>query len=108
MVEKTNVVEQLMSAKEWDAIDYAKVPSQAFQKYKKAFMRNDEDRFTMFIDTKPEQIKSSTLFPYQMYESWRKGENEKIIDEQWKNLPDYVPEGKSFLPMVDVSGSMES
>jgi hypothetical protein len=58
LVDNTKVVEQQMSAKEWNSIDYGKIPSQAFQKYKKAFMRNNEARFTEFINTKSEQIKS--------------------------------------------------
>ena len=108
LVKHTNVVEQLMSAKERDAIEYAKVPSQAFQKYKKAFQRNDEARFTMFITEDADKIKAGTLFPYQLYQSYNKNEDKKVIDEQRKNLPNYVTEGKSFLPVCDVSGSMTS
>jgi hypothetical protein len=58
LVANTNVVEQQMSAKKWNEIEYNKIPSQAFHKYKKAFYRNDETRFTAFIEDKPEQIKS--------------------------------------------------
>lgn len=72
LVEHTNVVEQLMSVRAWDSIDYSKIPSQAFQKYKKAFMRNDQERFQMFLDTKADTIKSATLFPYQLYQSYKR------------------------------------
>jgi hypothetical protein len=92
LVDNTKVVEQQMSAKEWENIEYNKVPSQAFQKYKKAFMRNDETRFTEFINTKSEQIKSGTLFPYQLYQSYKQGEDKNIINTQWNNLPNYVAE----------------
>jgi len=61
-----------MSFKQWDMIDYGKIPSQAFNKYKKAFYRNDQARFEAFFTEKPEQIKSDTLFPYQLYESFDK------------------------------------
>lgn len=108
LVEHTNVVEQLMSVKAWDSIDYAKIPSQAFQKYKKAFMRNDEERFQMFLDTKADTIKSATLFPYQLYQSYHRWENKQVINEQWNNLPNYVTEWQSFIPVCDVSGSMTS
>lgn len=106
LVENTNVVEQLMSFRQWGEIDYGKIPSQAFNKYKKAFYRNDQSRFEAFFTEKPEQIKSDTLFPYQLYESRQKRENTKVIDAQWNNLPNYVGDGKSFLPVCDVSGSM--
>lgn len=69
IVDRSKTVEQDMSAREWGRIEYNKIPSQAFQKYKKAFERNDQDRFKKFVEDKPEQIKSGTLFPYQLYQS---------------------------------------
>jgi hypothetical protein len=108
LVNLTKVVETDMCNKEWSNITYSHVPSQAFQRYKKAFLRNDESRYTQFItkvikgETK---VNSSTLFPYQLYQSFYTGENKNSIIAQWNNLPDYVGEG-SFLPMCDVSGSM--
>lgn len=108
IVEKTKVVETAMCNKEWNAIEYSKIPSQAFQKYKKAFLRNDESRFNNFISAvvKGEaKVNSSTLFPYQLYQSYIKGLDKNSVLAQWINLPDYVGEG-SFLPVCDVSGSM--
>jgi len=108
IVEKTKVVETAMCNKEWDAIEYSKIPSQAFQKYKRAFSRNDESRFNNFISAvvKGEaKVNSSTLFPYQLYQSYIKGLDKNSVLAQWINLPDYVGEG-SFLPVCDVSGSM--
>jgi len=108
LVDNTKVVEQQMSAKKWNEIEYNKIPSQAFHKYKKAFYRNDETRFTAFIEDKPEQVKSWTLFPYQIYQSWANNEDTKIINIQWDNLPNYITGDESFLPMCDVSWSMDS
>lgn len=108
LVELTKVVETDMCNKEWTNINYSHVPGQAFQRYKKAFLRNDESRFTQFITkaVKGEtKVNSSTLFPYQLYQSFYRGEDKNSIIAQWNNLPDYVGEG-SFLPMCDVSGSM--
>lgn len=108
IVEKTKVVETAMCNKEWNAIEYSKIPSQAFQKYKNAFKRNDESRFTDFINAvvKGEaKVNSSTLFPYQLFQSFEKGLDSNALIAQWNNLPDYVGEG-SFLPVCDVSGSM--
>lgn len=108
IVEKTKVVETAMCNKEWSAIEYSKIPSQAFQKYKNAFKRNDESRFSDFITAvvKGEtKVNSGTLFPYQLFQSYTRGLDKNSVLAQWKNLPDYVGEG-SFLPVCDVSGSM--
>ena len=108
LVELTKVVETQMCNREFAAIKYEQVPSQAFQKYKKAFAKRDEVRFADFINKalKGEvKINSDTLFPYQLYQSFCQGKDTKTLDAQWKNLPDYVGEG-SFLPMCDTSGSM--
>lgn len=48
LVELTRVVEQQMCAKEWDKIDYQKVPSLAQSRYSKAFLRHDEERYRQF------------------------------------------------------------
>lgn len=108
LVELTKVVETQMCNREFETIKYEQVPSQAFQKYKKAFRKRDEVRFAEFITKviKGEvKVNSSTLFPYQLYQSYSRNESVSDIDAQWKNLPDYVGEG-SFLPMCDTSGSM--
>lgn len=108
LVELTKVVETQMCNREFEAIKYEQVPSQAFQKYKKAFAKRDEARFAKFITKalKGEvKLNSGTLFPYQLYQSFCQGKDRNTLDAQWQNLPDYVGEG-SFLPMCDTSGSM--
>ena len=106
----SNTVEQKMCAKEWEGITYEHVPSVAMNKYRKAFKRNDEQRFSDFINAvvKGEtSIKAGTLFPYQLYQAYKRRENEKAIEAQWMNLPNYM-EGNPhrILPMCDTSGSM--
>jgi hypothetical protein len=49
---KLNLVETKMCHKDWDAIEYEKIPAQALKKYKKAFMRNDEEKYKAFIEAK--------------------------------------------------------
>jgi hypothetical protein len=56
-----------MSANEWEKILYEHVPSKAFNKYQKAFERHDAERFGKFVDKTPEKIKSTTLFPADIY-----------------------------------------
>lgn len=48
LVANTQVVETQMCSKEWSKINYSSVPSVANKKYKKAFYRNDSDRYSSF------------------------------------------------------------
>jgi hypothetical protein len=79
-------------------------------KYRKAFARNDEDRYTRYIDSvlKGETtIKAGVLFPYQLYQAYKRRENKNSVEAQWNNLPNFM-EGNTrrVLPLCDVSGSM--
>ena len=104
------VVEILMSAGRWDEIKYPEVPSRAMMIYRKAFMKHDAERFGEFINKAEKgevKINASTLFPYDIVEKILYGrENSKVLEAQWKALPDYVEKGTNALVMADVSGSM--
>lgn len=110
MRRKIKVVESLMSAGRWDEIQYSEVPSRAMMIYRKAFMRHDEERFNSFINkavTGEAKINASTLFPYDIVEKFMYGhESSKVLEAQWKALPDYVEKGTNALVMADTSGSM--
>lgn len=101
---KITLVEQKMSKKEWNTIDYDKVPSQASLKYRKAFSRNDEERYSKFleqVDKGEKKINTATLYPYQVY----KAADSVGAEQLWANLPDYT-QGKNAIVVADVSGSM--
>ena len=110
IVELTKVVEQQMSSKEWGAIKYEHVPSVASNKYRKAFYRNDETRFTKFIEdckSGKKSVKAGAIFPYDIYRSISRGDKKEAIEVQWNALPNYLKDSDCrFLPMCDVSGSM--
>lgn len=110
IVELTKVVEQQMSKKEWDKIVYSAVPSVASNKYRNAFHRNDEERYSKFIeDCKQgkEKINASAIFPHDIYKSIKRGDNEAAINVQWNALPNYLEDSSCrFIPVCDVSGSM--
>ena len=108
----SNTVEQVMCNKEWEAINYEQVPSVAMHKYRKAFARNDNARFVNFIEKVQKgeaTIKSGVLFPYQLYQAYKRREDANAIEAQWMNLPNFM-EGndKMVLPICDTSGSMTS
>lgn len=109
LVEKTKVVEQQMSAGEWDKIRYQSVPAKAMSIYNGAFGKHDKSRFDQFVaDVKSGKrtIKADGLYPYDFIRSVRSGKNSDVINEQWKALPNYGSE-ENMLVVADVSGSME-
>ena len=110
MRKQIGVVESLMSAGKWDEIKYPEVPSRAMMIYRKAFMKHDEARFNEFIgkvEKGDAKINASTLYPYDIVEKILYGrENNKVLEAQWKALPDYIEQGTNALIMADVSGSM--
>lgn len=110
MRRKIKVVESLMSAGRWEEIQYSEVPSRAMMIYRKAFMRHDEERFNTFINkavTGEAKINASTLFPYDIVEKYLyHGEKGKVLEAQWKALPNYIEEESNVLIMADTSESM--
>lgn len=111
MRKQIGVVESLMSAGRWDEIKYPEVPSRAMMIYRKAFMKHDEQRFSEFINKAEKgevKINATTLFPYDIVEKILYGrESSKVLEAQWKALPDYVEKGTNALVMADVSMSMD-
>ena len=105
-----DVVEQRMSANEWDTINYPAVPSRAMMCYREAFSRHDQKRFDEYLDrvqSGEQKINSSTLYPYDIVEKILYGhEDSKVLEAQWENLPDYVDGNVNAVVMADVSGSM--
>jgi len=111
LVKLSKTVEQDMCSKNWSSIKYEQVPSVAMHKYRKAFARNDNERFVKFISrvVKGETtIKAGVLFPYQLYQGFKRGEDGNALQAQWQNLPNFM-EGneKLILPMCDTSASMK-
>ncbi len=106
----SNTVEQKMCAKDWDSITYPQVPSVAMNKYRSAFLKNDNNRFNEFINLVhegKEQIKSSVLFPHQLYQAYKRGDDQRAVEAQWINLPDFMADSnEKIIPVCDVSGSM--
>ena len=110
------VVEATMSAREWEAIQYAQVPSYAMKNYRKAFAKHDPDGFAAYKDSlvKGEtKVNASTLFPYDLVAQYSRGgycgrhcSEDAIVEAQWKALPNYVTGENNILIMADVSGSM--
>jgi len=115
IVSNTEVVEQSMCSKKFSEINYSAVPSLAAARYQSAFSRNDSERYTEYLMElqKPEgersaKINASAVYPYDVIKSSNRGVWE-VANEQWKALPNYMDgSNEMILPVVDVSGSMQS
>jgi Domain of unknown function (DUF2828) len=105
-----DVVEQKMSANQWSKINYEHVPSKAMNKYRKAFPKHDQERFSYYMENVSKgtaKIHSGTLFPYDIMEKVLRGEYNQVLEEQWKALPNYIGDDENnMLVVADVSGSM--
>lgn len=111
LVNLTNVVETKMCAKDWDSIEFSKLPSVASARYQKAFWKNSPDGYGAYVESLVNgetTINAGAVYPYDITKSLAYGDN-KVANEQWKALPNYL-EGASdmILPVVDVSGSMST
>lgn len=109
--------------------DYSKQPSQAMLRYKKAFMRNDEERYKSFLNKVVEQaeklargeeipeeervkLNTKTLYPYQIVGPFMKyGINQMdegqalSLEASWKALDRGSFDSKTIV-VRDGSGSM--
>lgn len=112
LVSLSETVEQKMCSKNWMNINYSHVPSKAMSIYAKAFQKNDATRFLQYIDdlkTNKTKVNASAIYPYEIIHALRKGtkESQELFLQQWEALPNFV-DSMSILPLVDVSGSMDT
>lgn len=108
---KIRIIENNLRQKDY-TFEYSAQPSRAMLKYRKAFRRNDEERYTAFLERVlkgEETIHTGTLYPYDIVERalrFRGDDTErKALDVTWNALEDYAPQGNA-LCVIDGSGSM--
>jgi hypothetical protein len=111
--ERIDVLERRLSMKDY-TFDYEKIPSQAMLKYKKAFLQNDRDRYTEYIEKViqgKKKIKTDTLSVVQLVRKilLDKGEmsldEKKYLDVLWNNISK-IDTSENALVVADTSGSM--
>lgn len=96
--------------------DYEKQPSKAMFKYRKAFLRHDEERYREFmgrVETGEAQLHTGTLAPYEIiapcFSDWGAKElteaERASIHTTWNALDDFGGNANALV-VVDGSGSM--
>lgn len=116
LVGLTKVVESQMCSKDWDSIEFSKVPSLAAARYRTAFYRNAEEKFSDYVESLKngeDKVKAGAVYPYDVLKSVMNNYNRDILSttdrdfilSQWDALENFVGDS-DILPMVDVSSSM--
>lgn len=110
---RIHIIENDLRTKNY-TFDYSKQPSVAMLKYRKAFERNDKERFTEFLKAVrcgERTVNTSAVYPYQLVEPLlmhRLREEEKeYLNTAWYALPEYEC-NENVLAVIDTSGSMYS
>jgi len=102
--ENSNTVEQLITKNNWADVNYSTVPSIAMKLYNNAFNYHDEERFKAWKNNSEVKANSSVLYPHDIVKMIPI--DSELADKLWKNLPNFIKENVSFLPLIDVSDSM--
>lgn len=95
------------------SMNYSALPSRAMFKYRRAFMRRDNERYMQFLSDAADgkaKLNASALMPYDVIRPAMSGESlteseRMAMDTTWKALPDYTG-GDNALVVADGSGSM--
>lgn len=109
------IVERLMSAGEWDKINFESVPSVAMSRYINTYNKHCQERFAEYkasLVKGEAKVNAATLYPYDIVMKWLNGgyyspkSLDPVDEAQWKALPSYVSESYDVVVLADVSGSM--
>lgn len=115
---KIRILENYLREKDY-SFDYSKQPSKAMFKYRKAFIRNDGQRYNSFMESVANGtslIHTGTLMPYDIiapcFQGWSINKNlteaeRMTMDVTWNALENFGS-GENAIVVVDGSGSMYS
>jgi len=111
--EHIRIIENSLREKDY-SFDYSKQPSKAMFKYRKAFYRNDGERYGEFMNKVSRgeaQLHTGTLTPYEIIKPFfydKVGDQEaSAIDATWNAQEDFTRD-ENALVVIDGSGSMYS
>lgn len=117
---RIRIIENNLREKDY-TFDYSKQPSKAMYKYRKAFMRNDAERYDLFIHkvmAGEETLHAGTLAPYELVEPYLSfsysgksfmrilsNQEKNALNATWASLPEYSTD-ENAIAVIDTSGSM--
>ncbi|MBR2335346.1 MAG: DUF2828 family protein [Clostridia bacterium] len=105
------IIENNLREKDY-TFDYSKQPSKAMYKYRKAFIRNDGERYGEFISKVSSgevNLNAKTLMPYEIITPFFNGgvsdEERAAINATWLSQEDFG-NNENAIAVIDGSGSM--
>ena len=116
------IIENYLRERDY-SFEYEKQPSRAMHKYRKAFSRNDGERYNAFlkeVETGKTILHADHVSPYELVEPyliryWYGGsrcfmkdisdEEKRVLNATWNSLPDFGSNDNA-IAVVDTSGSM--
>ena len=103
------IIENNLREKDY-SFDYSKQPSKAVFKYRRAFYRNDEERYMAFLDSVDRgeaKLNTGTLMPYEIVEKVHRSDvsDRRSLNVTWKALENFCGD-ENALVVADGSGSM--
>ena len=112
---KLDLLETKLCKKDWEEIEYSKIPAKALSVYKKCFLRNDKEKYQTFLNDVSNnkiKLKISGLLPHEIikkYYDLRLENVDETLELEWKAFIDIYKNNDNLngiIPIVDVSGSM--
>ena len=112
---KLDIIETKLCKKDWAQIDYSKVPAKALSIYKKCFIKNDNEKYQIFLSdilNNKIKLKISGLLPHEIIKKYfdsRLTEIDETLELEWRAFVDLYRNTDNFngiIPIVDVSASM--
>ena len=111
---KLNIVEKNLTERQYENIEFSKVPTKAMLKYTNAYMNRMSEKYLEFKNSvKSGEVKINTegLFVYEIVKNllWGNPVDEELYDLMWNNQKDVLKGcNTNVLVMADTSGSMTS
>jgi len=111
---RIKIIENNLREKDY-TFDYSKQPSRAMFKYRKAFGRNDKERYEAFlkkVSTGEAKLHAENVCPYELVNPYLgyygvriPSEEQDALNATWTALPDFGGD-EDMLAIIDNSGSM--
>ena len=112
--EYLQLVEVFMCSGRWSNINFNKVPSNAMNNLKNAFIRHTSEsfyRWKLLLSTGKTKVNAKQLFPHEVIRKIRQNKCDEVCLAQWKVLEDSIKSNKKLsktIVVVDTSGSMNT
>jgi hypothetical protein len=107
LAEISDTVEQRMCARDWQGIEFSKVPSVAAARLQSIFRRHDGERYALYLDDVKAgrtTMKAGVVFPHDIVKA--ASHDDEAATVQWSQMPKPQLAGRALV-LCDVSGSMD-